>query len=87
MIFGRSSTFIKDAKKLNVQTVKQLEKQLRLFEENNMHPSLGIKKIVNAGMLWEMRINRGYRLTFEYESEDKVILRRVAKHDDALRNP
>ena len=65
---------------------KQAEKQLALFLENPRHPSLHTKKIKGTSAIWEGRITRDYRFTFQVV-EDIYILRRIGKHDETLRNP
>jgi len=44
MKITRTTSFIKDYKKLPREIQKQTEKTLRLFIENPYHPSLGTKK-------------------------------------------
>jgi len=36
--------------------------------------------------IWEARVTRGYRLTFQIRT-DVYILRRVGPHEEALRKP
>jgi mRNA-degrading endonuclease RelE of RelBE toxin-antitoxin system len=59
--------------------------KLALFQQDPAHPSLRVKRIKGADLLWEMRITRNYRLTFEVQGE-RVILRRIGTHD-TLRSP
>lgn len=41
-------------------------KAFALFKENSRHPSLVIKKIKGVDDIWEGRIDRFYRFTFQY---------------------
>ncbi len=68
------------------ETIKnQTRKQLRILGENPRHPSLRIKKMTDPRNIWEARITRGYRFTFQIRS-GVYLLRRIGKHD-ILRNP
>ena len=51
-----------------------------LFFENSRHNSLGVKKMQGTWGIWEMRISKSYRLTFQKKGE-AVILRNVGTHD------
>jgi mRNA-degrading endonuclease RelE of RelBE toxin-antitoxin system len=65
----------------------QVDKQLGLFLSNPRHPSLRVKKIQGTGgRIFEGRITRGYRFTFEIAG-DSYILRRVGQHDPTLKKP
>lgn len=57
-----------------------------LLESNWLHPSLHTKKIQGHEGIWEFRIDRKYRGTFELEG-DSIFLRVVGNHDDVLINP
>lgn len=75
-----SRVFQKDYQNLPKETRAQADKQLLLFVQNPRHPSLRVQKIKGSRRpLWEGRITRGYRFTFEWEG-DKVILRRIGSH-------
>lgn len=66
--------------------IKQLSnKKLHIFIKNPRHPSLGIKKMGGSGGIWEGRITKSYRFTFQTE-RDVCILRRIGTHD-ILRTP
>ncbi len=67
---------------------RQVDKALKLLQENPHHPSLygehsrtmHTKKIKGTRDVWEARVTLAYRLTFNWQS-DLVILRRVGAHD------
>jgi mRNA-degrading endonuclease RelE of RelBE toxin-antitoxin system len=62
-------------------TVKdQADKQLTLFLDNPRHPSLNIKKVKGHPRIWEGRITKSYRFTFQFEG-DFYVLRRIGTHD------
>lgn len=65
---------------------RKIDKALRLLIENPKHPSLHLKKMRGAPGIWEMRIDKGCRLTLEIHP-DAFLLRNVGKHDEALGSP
>jgi mRNA-degrading endonuclease RelE of RelBE toxin-antitoxin system len=73
-------SFIRDYHALPDQFQKTVEKKLKLFLSNQRHPSLNIKKMQDPRNIWEGRITKGYRFTFQMEGE-VCILRRLGTHD------
>jgi mRNA-degrading endonuclease RelE of RelBE toxin-antitoxin system len=78
-------SFIRDYYALPDQLQKTVDKKLKLFMDNQRHPSLNIKKMQDPRDIWEGRITKGYRFTFQMGGE-VCILRRLGTHD-ILRNP
>jgi len=66
---------------------KKVNKAIRLLAEDIWHPSLQSKPIQGAPGIYEARVDRNYRITYERLAGDILLLRVVAKHDDALKNP
>jgi len=63
------------------KSVQQLaRKKLELFVANMRHPSLRVKKMEGPRNIWEGRITRNYRFTFQTEG-DVCILRRIGTHN------
>lgn len=60
--------------------------QIRLLADNPRHPSLQVKKIRGTSDIWEARVDRQYRMSFEWTG-DVILLRVVGNHDDVLKNP
>ena len=58
---------------------KQIDKQILRLIENPKHPSLTIKKMEGHTSIWEARITKGYRMTFQING-DIFLLRRVGVH-------
>jgi mRNA interferase RelE/StbE len=58
----------------------QTDKQLTLLLENPNHPSLRLKKIKGHPNIWEGRITKSYRFTFQILGE-MYILRRIGTHN------
>lgn len=68
----------------NVQA--KVQKSLRLLDENPRHPSLQVKQIQGVKGIYEGRVDRKYRFSFEFDGDD-LILRNVDNHDECLKNP
>jgi mRNA-degrading endonuclease RelE of RelBE toxin-antitoxin system len=85
MKFFFTHSFIRDYQGLPDQLQKTVDKKLKLFLSNQRHPSLNSKKMQDPRNIWEGRITKGYRFTFQIEGE-VCILRRLGTHD-ILRTP
>ena len=72
--------FDKDYRSLPEPARVQTEKQLTLLLENPYHPSLRIKKIKGHPYIWEGRITKSYRFTFQIRGEI-YLLRRIGTHE------
>lgn|GEM_PF-178041 len=83
MKLERGRLFERDLSKLrDKQLVTQLEKSLRLLQQNPNHPSLHCKRLIckRADNLFSVRVSKGYRLLF-LEYEEKLLLYRLLDHD------
>jgi mRNA-degrading endonuclease RelE of RelBE toxin-antitoxin system len=78
-------SFIRDYQNLPDHLQQTVDKKLNLFLSNPQHPSLKIKKMQDPRDIWEGRISKGYRFTFQKQGE-VCILRRLGPHD-ILRTP
>ena len=85
MTLARTARFARDFRSLSLQIQRRAAKQLQLLLDNPRHPSLHIKKMEGAQDIWEGRITKGYRFTFQVR-HDTYILRRIGTHD-ILGNP
>ncbi len=85
MKFVFTYSFIRDYRALPDQIQNTVDKKLKLFLNNQRHPSLNIKKMQDPRDIWEGRITKGYRFTFRMEGE-VCLLRRLGTHD-ILRTP
>ncbi len=86
MPIQRTERFKHAYKKLPPEIQERVKKTLRLLVSNIRHPSLRVKKIQGTGNIWEARVSRSCRLTFQIEGET-YILRNVGEHDHTLKNP
>ncbi|MFZ5452014.1 MAG: type II toxin-antitoxin system RelE/ParE family toxin [Thermodesulfobacteriota bacterium] len=80
-----TESFIKDYQALPDQLQKIVDRKLELFLNNQRHPSLQVKKMQDPRDIWEARITKGYRLTFQIKG-NVCLLRRLGTHD-ILRTP
>jgi mRNA-degrading endonuclease RelE of RelBE toxin-antitoxin system len=65
---------------------ERIQKALRLLDENPRHPSLQVKKIGGTSNIYEARVDRKVRMSFQFDGEDKI-MRNVDDHDECLKNP
>ena len=79
--------FLKSFARLPAAVQEKVKKQIALLADNPRHPSLHTKPIQGATGIYEARVDIDYRLTYEREAEDTLVLRVVAKHEEALKKP
>jgi mRNA-degrading endonuclease RelE of RelBE toxin-antitoxin system len=73
-------SFIRDYQALPGNLQKMVDDKLALLNSNPRHPSLCLKKMQDPRNIWEGRITKGYRFTFQWQG-DSCILRRLGSHD------
>jgi putative component of toxin-antitoxin plasmid stabilization module len=61
-------------------------KALRLLDADFRHPGLRAKKVQGTKGIYEARIDRGYRMTYQRRG-DRLIMRNIGAHDDVLDKP
>ena len=79
--------FLKSFARLPAAVQEKVKKQIALLAEDPRHPSLQTKPIQGAAGIYEARVDIDYRMTYERDADDTLVLRVVAKHDEALKNP
>lgn len=82
----RTARFKRAYRKLSEQEQERVKKALHLLLADRSHPSLQVKRIKGTVHIWEVRVSRGIRLTFQIEG-DAYVLRNVGPHDKALKMP
>ena len=80
MKLARTARFARDFRSLPLQVQRRAAKQLQLLINNPRHPSLRIKKMEGSQDIWEGRITKAYRFTFQVH-EDTYLLRRIGAHN------
>jgi mRNA interferase RelE/StbE len=86
MEFKTTRAFEREYRDLPEGIKERASKQFSFLLENPRHPSLRLKKLKSTENIWEARVTRGYRFTFQVVGET-YILRRIGKHEDVLRKP
>jgi mRNA-degrading endonuclease RelE of RelBE toxin-antitoxin system len=81
-----TNRFKKAYQQLPQEIQNKVKKALRLLDEDPRYPSLRFKPIQGTDKIYEGRIDRKYRFSFEFDGDDKI-LRNVDNHDDCLKNP
>ena len=50
------------------------------------YPALRVKKMKGTNYIWEARVSRSIRMTFQVDG-DIILMRNIGAHDDTLKNP
>lgn len=77
--------FKRDYRKLPATLKDQVDQALLQMEENLRYPSLRVKKMEGSQDIWEARVTRSCRITFNLDG-DLITLRTVGEHD-VLKHP
>lgn len=80
-----TQTFIRLYKNLPEDIKQKTKKALKLLVVNPAHPSLGHKKMAGREDIFEIRISKNYRLTYQ-RVENTAYLRKIGTHN-LLRHP
>jgi mRNA-degrading endonuclease RelE of RelBE toxin-antitoxin system len=72
--------FDEDYSALPESIKERADKQFIILVENPHHPSLRLKKIKGHPNIWEGRVTKSYRFTFQISGEI-YLLRRIGTHD------
>jgi mRNA-degrading endonuclease RelE of RelBE toxin-antitoxin system len=72
--------FDEDYSALPESIKERADKQFIILIENPHHPSLRLKKIKGHPNIWEGRVTKSYRFTFQISGEI-YLLRRIGTHD------
>jgi len=81
-----SIRFVRAYRALTPSLQAAVDKALRLLCANARHPSLRLKRMRGQHEVWEARVDRHYRMTFEIH-EGYYLMRNVGKHDETLESP
>jgi mRNA-degrading endonuclease RelE of RelBE toxin-antitoxin system len=79
MRLTRSNSFKRSFKKLPKFIQKKADRILILLASDLQHPSIRAKKIQGEYDVWEGRIDKFYRFTFQIEA-DEILLRSIGSH-------
>jgi len=82
----RTARFKKAWKELNEEEKDLARKALRNLAADLGYPALRVKKMQGVEHVWEARISRSLRMTFQIEG-DTIILHNIGRHDETLERP
>lgn len=68
-----------EERELGWKALKNLAMDLR-------YPALRVKKMQGTENIWEARVSRSLRMTFEFEGHT-IMLRNIGRHDETLERP
>jgi mRNA-degrading endonuclease RelE of RelBE toxin-antitoxin system len=86
MGFVLTERFHRAYRSLTAKEQERVQNALRRMSEDLRHPGLRVKRIRGTQGIWEARVSRALRLTFEVEGEN-IVLRNVGGHDATLKKP
>lgn len=74
--------FEKLYKKLPLLVKRKAEKQIDYFSLDPFHPSLNVEKLApKSKNYWSLRIDKKYRIIFNYQDQETVVFVAVGEHD------
>ena len=77
--------FERGYRQLSPELKPRVQKALFQMEQNPRHPGLRVKRMQGTADIWETRVTRSCRITFNWEG-DLLLLRTVGDHD-VLKHP
>jgi mRNA interferase RelE/StbE len=83
---SRTARFKRAWQELTEEEKELGRKALRNLATDLRYPALRVKKMQGVEHIWEARVSRSLRMTFELEG-DTVILRNIGRHDETLERP
>jgi len=83
---ARTSRFKRAWEELTEEDKELGRKALRKLATDLGYPGLRVKKMQGTGHIWEARVSRSLRLTFELEG-NTLVLRNIGRHDETLERP
>jgi len=86
MELERTRRFTAAYRLLEPATRQRVQEALRTLLANPRHPSLHLKRMRRQRDVWEVRVDRQNRMTFEIH-QSYYLLRNVGKHDETLEIP
>ena len=82
----RTARFKKAWRELTEEERELGRKALRDLAADIRYPALRVKKMQGVEHIWEARVSRSLRMTFEIAG-DTIILRNIGRHDETLERP
>jgi mRNA interferase RelE/StbE len=82
----RTARFKRAWQELTEEEKELGRKALRNLATDLHHPALRVKKMQGVEHIWEARVSRSLRMTFQIEG-DTIILRNMGRHNETLERP
>jgi len=86
MRVARTENFKRAWKQLDEEQKALARKAIDNLINDMRYPALRVKKIKGIENVWEARVSRSLRMTFQIEG-DTIILRNIGQHDETLERP
>ncbi len=87
MQLARTERFKRAYRRLTPAEQRAVTKTIEnLFAHGFRYPALHVKRIMGTANIWEVRVSRGCRMTFQLDGET-LLLRNVGEHDATLYRP
>ena len=86
MKITRTARFKKAWRELNEEEKDLARKALRNLTADLRYPALRVKKMQGVEHIWEARVSRSLRMTFQVEG-GRIVLRNIGRHDETLERP
>jgi len=86
MKITRTARFKRAWQELTEEEKELGRKALRNLATDLRYPALRARKMQGTGHIWEARVSRSLRLTFELEG-DTLVLRNIGRQDETLERP
>ena len=86
MKIARTARFKKAWQELTADEKELGRKALRKLASDLRYPALRVRKMQGTRHIWEARVSRSLRLTFEVEG-DTLVLRNIGRHNETLERP
>jgi len=86
MRIARTENFKRAWKQLGEEQKALARKAMDNLIKDIRYPALRVKRIRDTENIWEARVSRSLRMTFEIEG-DIITLRNIGQHDETLGRP
>jgi len=86
MNISRTENFKRAWKQLNDEQKKLAVKAIEQLVTDIRYPALRVKKIKGTENIWEARVSKSIRITFQRE-KSAILLRNIGQHDETIGRP
>ena len=86
MNISRTENFKRAWKQLNDEQKKLAVKAIEQLVTDISYPALRVKKIKGTENIWEARVSKSIRITFQRE-KSTILLRNIGQHDETIGRP